>query len=159
MKRPGTLTTILFITNAALILAASQWMGCASTGQQQSQPDQPGFLYATTWNGMSVSCGNQAYPSSEDIDGTVGHPLYVGSLLARAVGGWYCNYTVVSGELPPGLSFTDRYAINGIPTERGHWILHLRATAIRAGASQQYSFNDIDVVFRFHITGSGEVHQ
>jgi hypothetical protein len=150
----------LVVVNAALILGVFHWVGCASSPYVAPQePDKPGYLYSETWYGRSVSPGNSAYPTEIDIDGTVGHPLTVGSMRARAVGGWTANISVVTGELPPGLSFDQRDYITGIPTERGHWIVHLKASNLRTGVNNEYSFEDVHVILRFHITGSGEVHE
>lgn len=93
-----------------------------------------------------------------DVNGQVGYPLGVGGPTAscRPSGTWSLNTSVVSGALPPGLSIGDGGAIGGIPTERGHWIVRLRAYNIQCNGT---GYDGFEQELRFHITGSGQVIQ
>ncbi len=118
------------------------------------------FSGATGWNGAPVF-----FPSDDsgvgtaeaiDVNGDVGHPLTVSNPRANCAGGWTANAAVLTGSLPPGLSFGQYNAITGIPTARGHWIVTVALTSRTCNGS---TFRDIHQQIRFHITGGGTVNQ
>lgn len=99
-----------------------------------------------------------------DINGEVGHRMYVDGPRLRCVGrdgGGFvsvtANASVETGAFPPGLEWSsDTWGIEGIPTERGHWIVKVRLYNVQCNG---FRFDPVDYVreLRFHITGSGEV--
>jgi hypothetical protein len=95
-----------------------------------------------------------------DIKGEVGYPLFVNGprawcLPTRRFSG---SVEIVSGRLPPGLNidYGEGLHIRGIPTERGHWIVRIRYYDIHCN-DKVYTGDTAEL--RFHITGSGRVHQ
>lgn len=63
---------------------------------------------------------------------------------------------IIAGTLPPGLTMTHnegRYFYEGIPTERGHWIVEIEVFPECEGKS----YNSFTRQLRFHITGTGKV--
>jgi hypothetical protein len=100
-----------------------------------------------------------------DVNGEVGHPLNVEGLKSLYITDhtgspvkWSAEWAVVEGSFPPGIHFNNDSSIGGIPTERGHWIVTLRAYNLRmdicAAGPNPPSFTQ---QLRFHITGSGKV--
>ena len=98
-----------------------------------------------------------------DVNGEVGHQLYVSVPLAKCVnckgctaaGTWYSRSSIISGNLPPGVSLGRDAVISGIPTERGHWIVKMKMDNVQCNGSYYEGFEQ---ELRFHITGSGTVH-
>ena len=146
----------VFSVGSVVVLAA----GLGSAGWAQGPVT---FDYFSLWNGV------QAVPSSgvevrveSDVNGEVGHPLVVSSPRARCQpgGGWGRVASIISGSLPPGIRFNhtdvDYDRIEGIPTARGHWIVTL---ALRNLSCNGVTYPGFQEELRFHITGSGEVHQ
>jgi hypothetical protein len=64
---------------------------------------------------------------------------------------------VSSGSLPPGLSMGSNGAISGIPTERGHYVVHLQVANATCGGISFPNMTAWGTDIRFHITGSGVV--
>ena len=93
-----------------------------------------------------------------DIDGEVGHPLSVSRPTADCADGpWYADYWVVSGSLPTGVTVNGGKGwLEGIPTERGHWIVTMQVSNIECGGQPYEAFTQ---QLRFHITGTGKVIQ
>ncbi len=107
--------------------------------------------------------GQEGTAGDADINGEVGHPLYVsgpsGSCLPSH--NWTLNMEVATGALPPGLEIvqvggSDYGAIKGIPTKRGHWIVTMHAYNFTCDDKGYMGFTQ---QVRFHITGTGEVIQ
>jgi hypothetical protein len=128
---------------------------CAEIYQAVTAPPakEPGFYGVDHgWNG-----------GSGEINGEVGHPLYVASPTAGCVnpgtggawGNWSSTSGIDQGTLPPGISM-DGANIKGIPTERGHWIVTLRMSNITCN-DKQYDQNAFTQQLIFHITGTGQV--
>lgn len=130
------------------------------------------LLYASTfknikgWNYTSVYFdgvdGHEGSVSGIDIDGEVGHPVYVGNPTASCQpgGDWSLDVSVSSGSLPPGVHLSDesgKYGvIEGIPTDRGHWIVEMKADNLKCNGEYYMGFTQ---QLRFHISGSGRVIQ
>lgn len=134
---------IVFTGSIAL---ATFTLGCVATARPSSTR-APG-LYDLNWNGG-------------DINGVVGYFLYVNGATAVTVpddsySGWTARSKVLSGQLPPGLSFSNGTSvISGIPKERGHWIVTVELYDIQfLGQGYKSLQNEL----RFHITGSGKVN-
>ncbi len=163
MKITRPLNLTLFALNAALIVAAAHWLGCATPTRHEA-PRAPGMYGLTGWGGNSTwRDGNTNKASDLDVSGTVGSPLYVQGCRAEIVPsnvGWTANHRVLTGELPPGMHFSDNGStIEGVPTERGHWIVTLELYDIKKNDEPDFTYFGIIQTVRFHITGSGEVHQ
>jgi len=93
-------------------------------------------------------------PKSEMVDAPTAHCALCSNCEGMS---WSAPVEIVSGTLPPGLAFDKHENIAGIPTERGHWIVTLKQPDINCqGRGYQTEFQQ---VLRFHITGTGEVHQ
>lgn len=121
-------------------------LACASAPREVKQ--EPGWYGITSgWNDWGG-----------DINGEVGHSLYVSNPRAKCLPSrkWSANSSVISGTLPPGLTFGNLDEITGIPTERGHWIVKLKLGNIRCEGG---TYKDFEQELRFHITGSGKVVQ
>jgi hypothetical protein len=132
--------------------------GCETTSDQgTTDTEKPGLYNLKGWAYKPYhSYNNEA--EDADIDGKVGYPLTVGNPTARVVpraAGWNFDQEVVSGALPPGLAFGNIGQIEGIPTQRGHWIVRLRAYNLSSGGQ---TYGDFQQNLRFHITGSGDVN-
>lgn len=96
--------------------------------------------------------------NSKDIDGKVGYSVYVAGPRSTCVpdGNWtQTTPVIVSGQLPPGLSFGKWYDIEGIPQKRGHWIVKIE---IKNRYCSGIKYHGIKQELRFHITGSGKVN-
>ena len=91
-----------------------------------------------------------------DIDGQVGYPLVVDGPRANCSdGSWTVQFSDTSLNMPPGLEMNMATgAITGIPRERGHWIVTLRASLIQCGGQDYGEFTQ---ELRFHIAGTGKV--
>ena len=125
-----------------------------------------GYAYdykVTGWNREGVNfmcstCGAEGIQwdfGGTDIDGEVGHPLTVKSPTMACPGDWYARDTrIVSGTLPPGLTFDKSGNISGIPTERGHWVMMVGMYNIQCNGESAKGFTQ---QLRFHITGTGKV--
>jgi len=107
--------------------------------------------------------GNQCKQAAIDIDGEVGHPLTVRGPHASCKTdeeyshSWNLYPEVISGTLPPGLAINRDSSIGGIPTERGHWIVTMKASNIHDVCGVPVSSPSFTQQLRFHITGSGKV--
>lgn len=145
----GTAKALILL---AAIAAIGFILACASAPPAQrdwKETAKPGLYSLTGW-------GNWI----GDVDGEVGHSLYVGSPTAWCLPSrnWSLSHRILSGALPPGLSVSNTGASNitGIPTERGHWIVKLQVYNIQCGGQ---TYDGFEQEIRFHITGSGKVIQ
>ena len=118
-----------------------------------------GLYNITGWN--SASCyfpsGKLGTCTGKDIDAKVGYQLYIGGLRANCEpsGNWNTSKKmIVSGTLPPGLSFQSGSIIKGIPEKRGHWIVKLKVEHLYCGGTSYYGLTQ---ELRIHVTGSGKV--
>lgn len=111
--------------------------------------DKPGLYRLNGWD-------NSRY--AIDINGEVGHPVYVDGPRSKCVPlGTTMNKRIASGSLPLGLALNNENGdITGIPTDRGHWIVKLEAYNVRCN---DQSYEGFVQELRFHITGSGKVVQ
>lgn len=93
-----------------------------------------------------------------DINGEVGHRFYHAVLLmnCQPKGDWDADSYIVSGKLPDGLTFTNSMVIEGIPQERGHWIVVLHVYNVRCNGETYPNFSS-NQELRFHISGTGRV--
>ena len=93
-----------------------------------------------------------------DIDADVGHRMsyYVLRVNCQPTRQWYGDSTVVSGALPPGLEFTNSLVVEGVPRERGHWIIRLHIDNVTCN-DQKFPFFTQDRELRFHVSGTGRV--
>ena len=152
------LQPVVYTTLTALVFLALA-LACATPSRTTYAPTsykEPG-LYGgiTQWNG-----------GIGDINGEVGQRLYVNGPTARCVnckncqtGTWTANHMVVSGTLPPGLSFESTSAnIVGIPRERGHWIVQVKLYNITCNSLNYDGSSGFTQELRFHITGTGRVN-
>lgn len=101
-----------------------------------------------------------------DINGEVGHPLFIDSPKGTCLpnNNWDYNFRIVSGTLPPGLSMDDIHGkISGIPSERGHWIVRLKIDSVTCNGEAETAFGRpyeaTPHELRFHISGTGKVIQ
>ena len=113
----------------------------------------------TGWEGKTVfyiGDGSEGTVEGIDINGEVGYPLSVFQPQAHCEsGGWNAQMEIVSGTLPPGLSFdNNNWRISGIPTERGHWIMRIKVKDIECNGVYCMGYTQ---ELRFHITGTGKV--
>lgn len=144
------------ISGAAIVIVfALLFIGSTAPKSSYRSKLDPGFYGVTTWwnNGAS------------DIDGEVGHRLYVGGPRAKCIeckgcdaGSWTSSWTVVSGSFPPGLSWGDAASISGIPSERGHWIVKVKLYNIRCNGGDYDGCCSFTQELRFHIKGTGKVN-
>jgi len=123
--------------------------------QQAAQSKEAGLYTVEGWN---ASCMYDH--CSTDIDGKVGYPLFVNGPRANCIpsGHWSTSRErITSGTLPPGLTIQESAAhIKGIPEKRGHWIVHIKVDHLYCNGK---SYSGFDEELRFHITGSGRVHE
>lgn len=127
------------------------WSNWVKDGSEEAA-ESPGFYYVTGWNGSD---------SDLDIDGKVGYPLNVYGPTAKVrprSTGWQATYQVTSGTLPDGMTMADNGLISGIPTERGNYIATVECYNVTSGGLS-YPNQHTKQQLRFHITGSGEVHE
>jgi hypothetical protein len=127
------------------LLAAIMLAVTAGSAQAQA------FYVTQHWNG-----------SVDDVKGEVGYPIHVDGPHAQGCSGqWSEHVSIVSGQLPPGVSLPDGLGVapdfTGIPTERGHWVVTVQADNIQCNG-QTYPLQTFRQQLRFHITGTGEVH-
>jgi hypothetical protein len=144
-----------WLVTAVLVLCAA-----ASVVYAASFTNVKGWNYASTfYEGVQ---GKEGTASDVDIDGEVGHPVYVSSptALCEPSRSWNLSIEVASGVLPPGLELiregSDYGAIKGIPTKRGHWIVTMHAYDLKCEGGNYMGFTQ---QLRFHISGTGEVIQ
>lgn len=140
----------------AIVVAFGISLGCASTSSQKTLS---AGLYEWEWS-----------KRGGDFNLEVGHPfMELGAFGICMPGGtssnsrnsinWSANTRIISGSLPPGLKVTNKHgygSIEGIPTERGHWIITQEIYNISCAGK---FYGDEQRVLRFHITGSGKVIQ
>jgi hypothetical protein len=138
--------TATAIISIAAVATAGFLLACGST-PNSSQQRAPGFYNFTGWNDWTA-----------DINGEVGNRLYVNGprALCHPSRSWRADKRIVSGELPPGLNFASGDDIQGIPTQRGHWIVNLETYNVECQGNNYKGFTQ---ELRFHITGSGRVVQ
>lgn len=140
----------LFIGPVTLLLFIVSIIGSASSRKTTTTVEKPGFYgyeYSSRWNG-----------GSDDVNGEVGHRLYLGGPRARCApsGNFTANKMIVSGKFPPGIDWEyGKSAIEGIPTERGHWVVKLKMYGIVCNGG---NYDGFEQELRFHITGSGKVN-
>jgi len=154
-KKENSMRSFKLMSATVLMIFFTASMGYAST-----------FNDIDGWNDTSVFFdgvkGHEGSVSGIDIDGEVGHPVYVGSPRAncKPSGNWSLNVEVSDGTLPPGLSLStvsgEYGVIKGIPTSRGHWIVEMRAYDLKCEGKYYMGFTQ---QLRFHISGSGRVIQ
>ena len=148
-----------FIGPVTLLLFILSIIASAPSHTYKTPPEKPGLnsLYGwnnqnSTWNGTI----NVAY--GIDINGEVGHSLFVSSPTARCAptGSWYSEGVYfISGTLPPGMAFGSGNSITGIPLDRGHWIVKLHLKNITC----EGKYYNLEQELRFHITGTGKVNK
>jgi|GEM_PF-2268753 len=140
----------LCIGPMVLLLFILSILACATTHTYKTPPEKPGFYGITEqWNS-----------GVGDINGEVGHSLFVSSPRARCLPGqWTANRYIVSGTLPPGLTLNSGPStITGIPTERGHWIVKIKMYDISCNDKNFDGCCSFTQELRFHISGSGKVN-
>lgn len=133
-----------------LLIVATAIAGCgAGTKRSPAQKQQaPGLYSLTGWNYVR---------HDTDIKGEVGHRLYVKGPTANCrPGNWSGATRILSGQLPPGMRFVSGDNIEGVPTDRGHWIVKVELHNVRCEGG---SYRGLTQELRFHITGSGRVVQ
>lgn len=133
-------------------------LGSAGVTGAWAAQSQPGLYRLKGWGGASQYQGTT---DERDVNGEVGHTVYVHTPTGdcRPGGNWNGEHQILSGTLPPGLSFgvgSRTHSIGGIPEERGHWIVRLAFTNIDCNGQ---TYRGFEQVIRFHITGSGRVVQ
>lgn len=125
-------------------------LACAPAHTTRSE--EPGFYGITSrWNN-----------GYEDVNGEVGHRLYVDGPRAKCLPShnWSANTRIISGSLPPGTDFqSNSSGIEGIPTERGHWVVKLKMDNITCEGMNYDQCCSFEQELRFHITGTGKVIQ
>jgi len=124
----------------------------ASADKRKNKNKQraPGLYSLTGWNGQSWG---------QDINGEVGHPMFVNGPTAdcQPSGNWTANSRILSGTLPPGVTLNHAPStITGLPTERGHWIVKMELYDVQCGGQ---GYEGLTQELRFHISGSGKVVQ
>lgn len=143
----GTAKALMVLAGIAAI---GFLLACASA--PQTRVESPGLYWydAYGWN-----------YNNQDINGEVGHRLYVSGPRRNCVTSagknqpWSASYRIISGALPPGLEFeSGSSGIEGIPRERGHWIVKLELYNLKCGENDYKGFEQ---ELRFHITGTGKV--
>ena len=109
------------------------------------------------WN-MSIYGWNHRRGPDMDIEGQVGYRLQIDG---PTIGcdpprpSWTANFEIVSGVLPPGLTFNSNGgSISGVPQQRGHWIVKVSQSNTAACGIHPPDFTQ---ELRFHITGTGKV--
>lgn len=138
----------------AIATAAVFFAGLTSGSQAQTFNGIDGWDYKPVY----FPEGQLGYAPNATINGEVGHELWISGPRANCSGGnWQGSYSIVSGELPPGLTMNPRtLEISGVPTERGHWIVTLKDDPLYCGGSRYWGFTQ---KLFFHIGGSGKVIQ
>ena len=151
---------IFSITTLSALLLCS----CAEASKRYQAP-VAGFDNVKGWNSVQVTYlgSNEGVAWSIDPDGEVGHPLYVSSPTANCTNAsgqsasWTMDSSIISGSLPPGITLnSSSFDIEGIPTERGHWIVELNSGGLTCDGKGYLGFKQ---ELRFHITGTGKVVQ
>ena len=141
---------VLIVLGALLCLALPLAYADGPIYDETGNPLFYVFGWGGQWNYTSAGV---------DIDGEVGHPLTVEGLQhnSRACSTpWTADFEVAEGTLPPGLKLNTDSSISGIPTERGHWIVTMKAFNIE-NACGRPSTPGFTQQLRFHITGTGKV--
>jgi len=152
----NSLTQALVLAGFLMILFA----GCVPNNQYtQTKTKKTGLYNITGWNYAHCYFPGKKIGSCTgvDIDAKVGYQSHVASLRANCEpGGKWTKSTpkIISGSLPPGLSFVRWSDIKGIPEKRGHWIVKIKIQNLYCGGISYYG---IEQELRFHVTGSGKV--
>lgn len=127
---------------------------------------QPEMLTVQGWGKgwMSESTGDYSLGEGPgiDVDGQVGYRLFVKGPRVKCDQHWHFNYKIISGTLPPGLTIVEGPCdIEGIPTERGNWVVKIQIFNVTCGTQPiDLAHIDYDIQeIRFHIAGSGKVIQ
>jgi len=145
------------ITAVIMTLSLCSIIPCAFAGQLtavRGWNESPTF-----YDGLE---SHEGTATDIDIDGEVGHPIFVSGPTAHCEPtlNWNLNLEVASGVLPPGVTLvmdgSGYGSIQGIPTKRGHWIVSMRTSHLTCDES---SFMGFTQQVRFHITGTGDVIQ
>ncbi len=151
---------IFSITTLSALLLCS----CAEAAKRHQAP-VAAFDNIYGWNNIAPSYGGsgEGVAYGTDLNGEVGHPLYVSSPTANCTNdsgqsaSWTIAPSIISGSLPPGITLnSSSFDIEGIPTERGHWIVKIHSGGLVCDGN---SFHGFSQELRFHITGSGKVVQ
>lgn len=153
-------TRVMFAIMAGTALFFVAQYGYAKPGGITGWGGDPRYGYpVATYD----DAGHEGTAKDIDINGEVGHPLSVsgpdyrcsGYPVSRSVFATGSG-EVISGELPPGLALNANgdHKITGIPTQRGHWIVTMRASGIECDGQSYAGFTQ---QLRFHITGTGKV--
>lgn len=150
---------VLFLL--AVIVTIGFILACAEPLYEQQHKQQSGMSGLTGWNGWDTwydSANQIRVAAGMDINGEVGHPLFVGGCRTNCEpgGNWTANHRVIKGTFPPGIDFTSNSsAIEGIPRERGHWIVQVEIYDVICNGVH---YVNVRQELRFHITGTGTVH-
>ena len=134
-------------------------LACAAANQNTAQQTS-GMYSMTGWKGQNIQYdkeNNINVGAGIDIDGKVGHRLFVEGCHAECVPGplWTAHYRIVSGNLPPGMDFAPNASdITGVPTESGHWIVQVELYDVLCNDK---NYVDVRQELRFHISGTGKV--
>ena len=145
-------------------IALSLFVLPLAQGEDNVIRDENGNLMhcVSGWGGLgTVESGSAGF----DANGEVGHPLNVKGLsslyLTDHSGNaikWSAEWEVTEGSFPPGIHFNNDSSIGGIPTERGHWIVTLRAYNLQmAACAEGPNPPSFKQQIRFHISGTGKV--
>ena len=156
MKPPQTIPVAAILVSALALFFLS---GCATARPVQAT-QEPGVYETYGWNTAAVWWNNSQVgeAGSQDINGEVGHPLYVrgpSTVTVPSNEASSSNKRIASGTLPPGMTLDAVGAVTGIPTERGHWIVTLE---VYGRSFRGVSYKGYTQQLRFHITGSGRVN-
>ena len=94
--------------------------------------------------------------AARDIKGEVGQPMDVDGPTASCQpdAHWSMDHHIDSGQLPPGVDFTDGAHINGTPAEAGDSLVILAGDNVLCNGR---SYSGFTQELRFHISGRNEV--
>ena len=138
------------VSRALLCLALIVPAGCGF---------MPGGYYYEQWHANDPGLHSVRY-NLGDVNGEVGHRFAHTILRAdcQPRNNWTYDLDLVSGSLPPGLSFDPRQLgdIIGIPAERGHWIAQLAISNFTCNGERWSAWDGVQEI-RFHISGTGRV--
>ena len=165
-KFPLNVRAVCDRLKAPAIVISGIIIGMSGAGAAYGRDSQkaPGLYQVYGWsNGGNsyefawVPGATQNVANDIDVNGELGHPLYVSGPTANcAPGQWSGPERILTGRFPAGVSMKGNGDLTGIPTERGHFIVTLVTDQITCNGSNYPGFRQ---EVRFHITGSGEVVQ